>query len=98
MHNAENSASGVAIGRCVYEMEGLSTKHLFRSLQLAGSGANAQTLEQCDIELRIDASVEVAAGRWDAALPLQHPEMLRADVEVSSGFADVHHAVHVETA
>ena len=54
----------------------LSTEHLFGALQLAGPGAYAQASEECYVELGVDAAVEVAACRRDAALPLEHPKML----------------------
>jgi len=76
-------------------MEGLSTEHLFGPLQLAGPGADAQTPEEGYVELGVDAAVEVATSRGDAALPLQYPQMMRANSKAPRCFAYVNYsAVH----
>ena|SRR5215210_7383374 len=65
-------------------MDGLSTEYLFGPLQLARPRADAQALEKGYVELGVDTAVEVAAGRRDTALPLQHTEMVRAHAEAFS--------------
>jgi len=47
---AKISVSGVASGRAAYEIDGLSTEHLFGTLELAGPAAHTQTLEKSDIK------------------------------------------------
>ena len=59
----------------------LLTKHLFRPLQLARSGANAQAFEEGNVELRVDAAVEISARSGCAALALQCSEVLRTNAE-----------------
>jgi hypothetical protein len=76
LESAETSASGVTSERGAYEIAGLPTEDLFRALQFAGPGADAQTLKESNVELRIGPAVEVAAGWRDATLPLKHPKVL----------------------
>jgi hypothetical protein len=75
-------------------MVGLSTERLLRCLELARAGTDAQTLEQRDIELGVNAAIEVAAGGQDAALPFKHPKVLRTNPQLSSRFGDMNVAVH----
>jgi len=60
---------------------GLLTKHLFGPLQLARAGPNAQALEEGNIELRVDAAVEISARSGYAALALQCSKMLGTNAE-----------------
>jgi hypothetical protein len=60
-------------------MVGLSTEHLFRTLQLTGPGPDALTLEEGYVEVRVNAAIELSARLGDASLPLQHAEMLRSN-------------------
>ena len=60
-------------------MAGSGTEDLFRPLQLPGPGADAHALEEGDIELGVDATVEISTGRWNASLPFQDPQVLTAN-------------------
>jgi hypothetical protein len=71
------SLSDVEPQRWTYEMDGLCTEHLFRRPEFAGPGPDAHASEQGEISLAVDPAVEVAPGRRDAALPLQHTQMVR---------------------
>jgi hypothetical protein len=51
--------------------------HLFNGLETAGTAANTHTPQKSDVKLRVYAAVEVPASRGDAALPLQHAEVVR---------------------
>ena len=76
-------------------MEGLSTKHLSNLLEPARSLTNAHTPQEGDIKFRIDPSVEVASGRRDLPLPLEHAQVVRGDPKLLCGFGDVHLALHL---
>ncbi len=79
-------------------MAGSGTKNLFGPLEFPGPRTDAHASQQGYVEFSVDAAVVVATRYRDAALPLQHPEVLGTDVETPSGLADVHYAVHVGTA
>ncbi len=61
-----------------------SLQHFFRSLQFAGSRAYAHAPQQGDIQWRVDPTVKVAAGRKDAAVPLQSPQVFRTHTELAA--------------
>jgi hypothetical protein len=62
-------------------MDVLSTEHLFRPLQLARAGANAQAFEEGNIELRVDAAVEISTCLGDTTVALQCSKMLGTNAQ-----------------
>lgn len=56
--------------------------------------ADAHALEQGDVELGVDPSVEVPAGRRDSPLAFQHAQMLGGHAEALCRFTDVYYLIH----
>jgi hypothetical protein len=71
-----------------------SSPNLFERLKTCRSGTHPHRSQKGYIELGVNAAVIVAAGRWDAAAPLQRPDVLGRTPEKSGRFADVNYAVH----
>jgi hypothetical protein len=59
----------------------LLIKHFFWALQLARAGANTQALEEGNIELRVDAAVEISTRSGYATLALQCSKMLGTNAQ-----------------
>ena len=68
---------------------GLPTKYLLRPLQPAGSGTDTHAPQQGDVELGVNATVEVPASRRDAPLSFEGSEVLRSAPDSSRRFADM---------
>jgi hypothetical protein len=89
--SAFSSLSGVAPARGEYTIlsSAAGTENLLRPLQLSGPLAHAHAPQKRDIELGIDPAVEITTGRGDAALPLEHPKMMRRDPQTPGSLRNV---------
>lgn len=65
------------------------SQYILRPPKLVRTGADAQALEEGNVDLGIDSTVVVTAGWGDAAGFLQGPEMLWGYTEPTRGFRNV---------
>jgi len=55
---------------------------------------NAHASQEDEVELGVDSTIEITAGRWDATAPLERSDVLGRTPEQSGRLADVNYAVH----